>query len=205
VVSFTDNLQRLQRRRALSSSLSSGPPFLMGKQKRRKGSLAPDPSPPRSVGSSSLASVSSVALPISQIQPSATLPDAQAAVPQTALAIPSPPVPRSGSDLETLPIIDVTSAVTPVPAGAPSAATSVPAVAPSVPCEVTPSRGPSPSPATAPATPVKVVVADPVNKPESNTAEVDSWCDIFKGTSKRLQKQGTAFHTSFWRGLCQDS
>ncbi|CAD5327197.1 unnamed protein product [Arabidopsis thaliana] len=127
----------------------------MGKQKRRKGSLAPDPSPPRSVGSSSLASVSSVALPISQIQPSATLPDAQAAVPQTALAIPSPLVPRSGSDLETLPIIDVTSAVTPVPAGAPSAATPVPAVAPSVPCEVTPSRGPSPSPATAPATPVK--------------------------------------------------
>ncbi|KAG7530870.1 Reverse transcriptase zinc-binding domain [Arabidopsis thaliana x Arabidopsis arenosa] len=133
------------------------------------------PSPPPSPVASAPAAISSAA-----ISPAASLSAVSRSAP--VLDPRSTIDPRSTADLASSGHVDVQLA-----------ATSVPASAPSVPPTITviPSN---PSKVSAKAAPVMVAAANPVIVAPIAPPPVDSWVDIFKGTtSKRLEKKGSAF------------
>ena len=164
----------------------------MGKQKRLK-SFSPSGSSSPSVSSAaSLVAISSPSPPPSPVAsaPAAISPAAISPAASLSAVSRSAPVldprstidPRSTADLASSGHVDVQLA-----------ATSVPASAPSVPPTITviPSN---PSKVSAKAAPVMVAAANPVIVAPIAPPPVDSWVDIFKGTtSKRLEKKGSAF------------
>ncbi|CAE5959389.1 unnamed protein product [Arabidopsis arenosa] len=161
----------------------------MGKQSRlKRDSPARKSSSPQ--GGSSSPSASSVSSGAKQIRPSkaSVVPSpaltAHVVVSPTSPALPSQSDLRSISDPEILGLVDATPAAASFPATPVAPSTSIAAI---------PSTDPSLSKTSAQTAPVKVAAGNPEITMTKAPVEEDSWCDLFKGTSKRLQKKGTAF------------
>ena len=102
----------------------------------------------------------------------------------------------SVSDSEKLGLVNVIQSDS---AGStPSSSTPIEAIpsqdkSPSTPIEAIPSQDKTPSISPAQAAPVKVAAVSPGKIQTSSVVEGETWCDMFKGTSKKLQKRGSAF------------
>ena len=202
MVSFFSHLRRLQRRRLLAS-VSPGLPLPMGKQKRLKVGSSGEKSS-RSKGGSSPSSSASFSSSAAPPPPdlAATVSEAVVALAPSSAPPPSPPVVLvSPLAVETLDQVVVSPAITSVSAAVPPLLDEMTPLASDL---STPTALPAPVPVVAanpeslPKTPalpapVPVVAANPEGLVKTPAPVEDRWCDVFKGTSKRLERKGTAF------------
>ena len=184
MVSFSSHLRRLQRRRLLLSSVSPGPPLLMGKQNRLKKSFPGGKSPSLSPASASASLEVRMPSAIPVLGASPPIVNAPAsALPSSSAVSPIP-------DLKTVSVQDPDKLGLAVAIQADMVGSSP---STSTPIEGIQSKDTSPSTIPEQTAPVKVAAANPGKIETSPVAEEETWCDMFKGTSKKLQKRGSAF------------